>query len=83
VLLPVPLEEQLMPGTLEFAIHALVETRPSSHSRRSCWMGRSQQLSGIVASLRSAEPVLLAMFATVVKDFCSRVVLEDEDQDER
>ena len=27
VLLPVSLEEQLMPGTLEFAIHALVETR--------------------------------------------------------
>jgi len=26
-LLPVSLEEQLMPGTLEFAIHALVETR--------------------------------------------------------
>jgi len=27
ILLPVSLEEQLMPGTLEFAIHALVETR--------------------------------------------------------
>jgi transposase len=27
VLIPVSLEEQLMPGTLEFAIHALVETR--------------------------------------------------------
>ena len=27
VLLPVSLEEQLMPGTLEFAIHTLVETR--------------------------------------------------------
>jgi len=27
VLLPVSLEEQLMPGTLEFAIHRLVETR--------------------------------------------------------
>ena len=27
VLLPVSLEDQLMPGTLEFAIHALVETR--------------------------------------------------------
>jgi len=27
VLLPVSLEEQLVPGTLEFAIHALVETR--------------------------------------------------------
>ncbi len=27
VLLPVSLEEQLMPGTLEFAIHALVEKR--------------------------------------------------------
>ena len=27
VLIPVCLEEQLMPGTLEFAIHTLVETR--------------------------------------------------------
>ena len=27
VLIPVSLEEQLMPGTLEFAIHTLVETR--------------------------------------------------------
>ena len=27
VLLPVSFDEQLMPGTLEFAIHALVETR--------------------------------------------------------
>ena len=27
VLLPVSLEEQLMPGTLEFAIHTLVEKR--------------------------------------------------------
>ncbi len=27
VLLPVSLEEQLMPGTLEFALHTLVETR--------------------------------------------------------
>ena len=27
VLVPVSLEEQLMPGTLEFAIHTLVETR--------------------------------------------------------
>jgi len=27
VLLPVSLENQLMPGTLEFAIHTLVETR--------------------------------------------------------
>jgi transposase len=27
VLIPVSLEEQLMPGTLEFAIHSLVETR--------------------------------------------------------
>ena len=27
VLLPVSLEAQLMPGTLEFAIHTLVETR--------------------------------------------------------
>ena len=27
VLIPVSLEDQLMPGTLEFAIHALVETR--------------------------------------------------------
>ena len=27
VLLPVSFEEQLMPGTLEFAIHTLVETR--------------------------------------------------------
>ncbi len=27
VLLPVSLEDQLMPGTLEFAIHTLVETR--------------------------------------------------------
>ena len=27
VLLPVSIEEQLMPGTLEFAIHTLVETR--------------------------------------------------------
>jgi hypothetical protein len=27
VLLPVSLEGQLMPGTLEFAIHALVETK--------------------------------------------------------
>ena len=27
VLLPVAFEEQLIPGTLEFAIHALVETR--------------------------------------------------------
>ena len=27
VMLPVSLEEQLMPGTLEFAIHTLVETR--------------------------------------------------------
>jgi transposase len=27
VLVPVCLEEQLMPGTLEFAIHTLVETR--------------------------------------------------------
>jgi hypothetical protein len=27
VLLPVSREEQLMPGTLEFAIHTLVETR--------------------------------------------------------
>jgi len=26
VLIPVSLEEQLMPGTLEFAIHILVET---------------------------------------------------------
>ena len=26
-LIPVSLEEQLMPGTLEFAIHTLVETR--------------------------------------------------------
>ena len=31
VLLPVSFEEQLMPGTLEFAIHTLVET----------WIGRS------------------------------------------
>ena len=27
VLIPVSLKEQLMPGTLEFAIHSLVETR--------------------------------------------------------
>ena len=27
VLIPVSLEEQLMPGTFEFAIHTLVETR--------------------------------------------------------
>ena len=27
VLIPVSLEEQLVPGTLEFAIHTLVETR--------------------------------------------------------
>ena len=27
VLLPVSLEDQLMPGTLEFAIHTLVEKR--------------------------------------------------------
>src|SRR5512136_1941501 len=27
ILIPVSLEEQLMPGTLEFAIHTLVETR--------------------------------------------------------
>jgi hypothetical protein len=27
VFLPVSLEDQLMPGTLEFAIHTLVETR--------------------------------------------------------
>jgi hypothetical protein len=27
VMVPVSLEEQLMPGTLEFAIHTLVETR--------------------------------------------------------
>ncbi len=27
VLIPVSLEEQLMPGTLEFAIHTLVESR--------------------------------------------------------
>jgi transposase len=27
MLIPVSLEEQLMPGTLEFAIHTLVETR--------------------------------------------------------
>jgi transposase len=27
VLVPVSLEEQLMPGTLEFAIHTLIETR--------------------------------------------------------
>jgi transposase len=27
VMLPVSLEDQLMPGTLEFAIHTLVETR--------------------------------------------------------
>ena len=27
VLVPVSLEEQLMPGTLEFAIHSLIETR--------------------------------------------------------
>jgi hypothetical protein len=27
VLIPVSLKEQLMPGTLEFAIHALVKTR--------------------------------------------------------
>jgi transposase len=27
VLIPVSLKEQLMPGTLEFAIHTLVETR--------------------------------------------------------
>jgi hypothetical protein len=27
VLIPVSLEEQLMPGTLEFGIHTLVETR--------------------------------------------------------
>jgi len=27
VLIPVSLEQQLMPGTLEFAIHSLVETR--------------------------------------------------------
>ena len=27
LLIPVRLEEQLMPGTLEFAIHTLVETR--------------------------------------------------------
>ncbi|HXX34458.1 MAG TPA: transposase, partial [Thermodesulfobacteriota bacterium] len=27
VLIPVSLEDQLMPGTLEFAIHTLVETR--------------------------------------------------------
>ena len=27
VLVPISLEEQLMPGTLEFAIHTLVETR--------------------------------------------------------
>ena len=27
VLIPVSLEQQLMPGTLEFAIHTLVETR--------------------------------------------------------
>jgi hypothetical protein len=27
VMIPVSLEDQLMPGTLEFAIHTLVETR--------------------------------------------------------
>ena len=27
VLIPVSLEQQLMPGTLEFAVHTLVETR--------------------------------------------------------
>jgi hypothetical protein len=27
VMIPVSLEDQLMPGTLEFAIHTLIETR--------------------------------------------------------
>ena len=27
VLIPVSLEDQLMPGTLEFAVHTLIETR--------------------------------------------------------
>jgi len=45
VLLPVSLEEQLMPGTLEFAIHTLVETRMDislfderySNDETGCW----------------------------------------------
>ena len=34
VFIPVSLEDQLMPGTLEFAIHTLVETRMDMSVKR-------------------------------------------------
>jgi hypothetical protein len=38
VLIPISLEEQLMPGTLEFAIHTLLETRlDTPMMRRGDW----------------------------------------------
>ena len=52
VIIPVSLEEQLMPGTLEFAIHTLVETRIDTSIFDRLPSNASKEWSGTVRDLR-------------------------------
>jgi hypothetical protein len=59
VLIPVSLEEQLVPGTLEFAIHTLVETRLDTSVFDSRYSPFSHFFNTLSDRLAISEPAVL------------------------